>query len=131
MLFEDDVLAHATMTFGHEEHVAILTVRFTPHEGVVEYVGDFSAGERRRNVQCSDLLRNVENAASVATTALARSGEIETVLPEHGVHACYLIRATCSQWAKSSAPEGIYGPMQPSRQGLHPTRSAAPSRYRA
>ena len=43
-------------------------------------------------MQRGDLLRNVENAAAIATAAPARSGEIEDCCClSYGVHACYLI----------------------------------------
>ena len=78
MLFEDDVLDHAAVTLRHQKHVAIRR-RLLTHQAIVDHIGDLSTGERRRDMQRGDLLRNVEDAAPVPSAALARGVNIKAI----------------------------------------------------
>ncbi len=82
LLLQDHVLDHAAVALRHQKHVAIVAAGLPAHQAVVEHVGDFGAGERRRDMQRADLLRNIENAAAIAETAPPRGGDVEAIASE-------------------------------------------------
>src|ERR1700677_1911037 len=72
LFLENDVLDHASMTLGHQKNITEFSIGLAAHQVVVEHIRDFGAGERRRNMQRADLLRNVKNTPAIAETAPPR-----------------------------------------------------------
>src|SRR5579863_9954106 len=78
-LLQDHVLDHATMTLRHEEGVRRGALAVIAHEAVIDTIDDLGAGISRADMQCRDLLRDVENPAAIGATPLARAYRVKTV----------------------------------------------------
>ena len=76
---ENDILDHAAVPLGHQEHVRRLSGLRPAHQLVVDDIDDLGARKGRCHMQRADLLRNVENAAPVAHAPRPRGSRVESI----------------------------------------------------